>query len=277
MPVRAILEPLTGIRRDPWRPYGPSPGNKTGRRQLGTRSAVLRPPGRRRRHRPSRSSLSAFRMISPTSVNVWPRCAEGAPFPGRSPRKRVASSAASSTSTAAPDNRTRCSRFPFIREAGMVHTSPSISLHVAPRTSAVRAAVRTRNRNASFADAWKRLAPTCASTSATLEWGTDLRRSAGRRDRCSGRARADRGDGGGARGVAVGGRDRVDPCRRDHRAVGTSANSPSSMTTKVAAAVATTLPSAARVAVPSISTTFRLRPVGRPDSNRVSPGAAGSL
>ena len=47
---------------------------------------------------------------------------------------------------------TRCSRFPFVRRAGMVHTpsSRSISVHAALRTSPERVAVSTSNSKASF-------------------------------------------------------------------------------------------------------------------------------
>ena len=60
--------------------------------------------------------------------------------------------AASRISTARRQSGTRCSRFAFIRRAGTVHTRPatSISSHVASLTSAERAAVSTRNSNASL-------------------------------------------------------------------------------------------------------------------------------
>ena len=46
----------------------------------------------------------------------------------------------------------RCSRFAFVREAGMVQTPwfRSISVHAAPRASPERVAVSTRNSKASF-------------------------------------------------------------------------------------------------------------------------------
>ena len=51
-----------------------------------------------------------------------------------------------------PHSGTRCSRFAFIRVAAIVHTGPAVSTssHVASRTSADRAAVSTRNSNASL-------------------------------------------------------------------------------------------------------------------------------
>ena len=60
--------------------------------------------------------------------------------------------AASRTSSARGLSGTRCSRFIFMRSAAMVHTRPvvSISSHVASRTSPDRAAVKTRNSNASL-------------------------------------------------------------------------------------------------------------------------------
>ena len=48
------------------------------------------------------------------------------------------------------DSGTRCSRPAFIRSAGTVQTSPSISSQCAPSTSPVRAAVRMANSKASF-------------------------------------------------------------------------------------------------------------------------------
>ena len=60
--------------------------------------------------------------------------------------------AASRISNARPHSGTRCSRFAFIRMAEMVHARSVvlISVHVASLTSADRAAVRTRNSNASL-------------------------------------------------------------------------------------------------------------------------------
>ena len=60
--------------------------------------------------------------------------------------------AASRISAARRHSRTRCSRFAFIRAAEIVRTRPavSISAYVASRTSPNRAAVNTRNSNASL-------------------------------------------------------------------------------------------------------------------------------
>ena len=55
----------------------------------------------------------------------------------------------------------------------------------------------------------------------------------------------------------------------------TPANSPSLITTKVPVALATTSPSDARRAVPSISTSFRFRAVWRPSRSSFSPSRAG--
>ena len=66
---------------------------------------------------------------------------------------QTCSRACRSISIAAFESGTRCSRPAFILKAGTVHvrTSKSISDHVASRTSPERAAVNTRNSNASFA------------------------------------------------------------------------------------------------------------------------------
>ena len=66
--------------------------------------------------------------------------------PSPSPR------AASRISIARPESGTRCSRFDFMRLAGIIQTlaGRSVSSHLAPRTSPDRAAVSTRNSNASL-------------------------------------------------------------------------------------------------------------------------------
>ena len=79
--------------------------------------------------------------------------------------------AASRISSARPQSGTRCSRFAFIRAAEIVHTAraASISSHVASRTSPDRAAVSTRNSNASltagYADFESRTVSIAAATS----------------------------------------------------------------------------------------------------------------
>ena len=69
-------------------------------------------------------------------------------------------------------NGTRCTRFPFVRRAGMVHTpsSRSISFQTAPRTSPERVAVRTKNSNVSFTTDRVFDARTAWSADATSPW-----------------------------------------------------------------------------------------------------------
>ena len=80
-------------------------------------------------------------------------------------------------SSARPQSGTRCSRFAFIRAAEIVHTAPaaSISSHVASRTSPDRAAVGTRNSNASLtagcADFEPRTVSIAAATSLCIAVG----------------------------------------------------------------------------------------------------------
>ena len=71
------------------------------------------------------------------------------------------------------DSGTSCSRFDFVRSAGTFHTAApkSISVQCARRTSPERAAVNTRNSNASFAAVVAREAWIVSSASATSAWG----------------------------------------------------------------------------------------------------------
>ena len=87
-----------------------------------------------------------------------------------SPSVRVASR----ISSARPHSRTRCSRFAFMRGAGMVHTrsSMSISSHRAPRTSPERAVVSTRNSNTSLTIGRADEARTAATAAATFSCGS---------------------------------------------------------------------------------------------------------
>ena len=86
--------------------------------------------------------------------------------------------AASRISSARPHSGTRCSRFAFIRAAEIVQTRPamSISSHVASRTSPDRAAVSTRNSNASLiAGAAAADARTVSTAAATSLWSSASR------------------------------------------------------------------------------------------------------
>ena len=86
--------------------------------------------------------------------------------------------AASRISSARRHSGTRCPRFSFIRAADIVHTRPvvSISVHVASRTSADRAAVSTRNSNASLmAGCADPDARTVSMAAATSLWGSASR------------------------------------------------------------------------------------------------------
>ena len=85
--------------------------------------------------------------------------------------------AASRTSSARLHSGTRCSRFIFIRWADSVHTRPgtSISSHVASLASADRAAVSTRNSNASLTTGAAPDARTVSMAAATSLWGSASR------------------------------------------------------------------------------------------------------
>ena len=69
---------------------------------------------------------------------------------------------------------TRCSTAAFMRVAGIVHraVSTSISFLVAPRTSPLRAAVRTVNRKASFVPAHASVAAMTAKARTTSPYGS---------------------------------------------------------------------------------------------------------
>ena len=71
-------------------------------------------------------------------------------LPGKQIRSDEAFASASTTASAAAVSGTRCSRLPFIRSAGTVHTFDLrfISSQRAPITSPVRAAVRIVNSSA---------------------------------------------------------------------------------------------------------------------------------
>ena len=68
--------------------------------------------------------------------------------------RRACALASARTSSARHDSGTRCSRRPFIRFAGIVHSPPSMSIssHRVPRTSPDRQAVSTRNSVPSFTE-----------------------------------------------------------------------------------------------------------------------------
>ena len=114
---------------------------------------------------PSSTSLSAprpglgpfLRSTPPTPVDGTRSCNHSPPMLGNTSGLPPPSSvhAASRSSSARRLSGTRCSRFIFIRAAGMVYTWASMSISpTAPpeprRTSPDRAAVKTRNSNASF-------------------------------------------------------------------------------------------------------------------------------
>ena len=83
--------------------------------------------------------------------------------------------AASRISSARRHSGTRCSRFAFIRAAEIVDTRPAVSIssHVASRTSPDRAAVSTRNSNASLTAGCADLdARTVSTAAATSLWGS---------------------------------------------------------------------------------------------------------
>ena len=67
------------------------------------------------------------------------------PVPGKTNSPSARSRIFWRTAVAASDSGTRCSLWALVRAAGMVHSasSKSTSAHLAPRTSPVRAAVRT--------------------------------------------------------------------------------------------------------------------------------------
>ena len=81
--------------------------------------------------------------------------------------------AASRTSNARGLSGTRCSRFIFMHSAGTVHTRPAVSIssHVASRTSPDRAAVSTRNSNASLTARVALDARTVPIAAVTSRWG----------------------------------------------------------------------------------------------------------
>ena len=97
-------------------------------------------------------------------------------MPGNTrPDPSLKSAASASTSSARFESGTRWSRFAFMRSAGAVHVAParSISSQVALRTSPERAAVSTRNSNASFDDSLTPALPrTFAMHSATSSYGS---------------------------------------------------------------------------------------------------------
>ena len=92
--------------------------------------------------------IPSFRTIAGIATS-----GSGRPFAegNTSPEPSANSRDSRSTARARVDSGTRCSRFVFIRPAGMRHSraSRSISFHSAPRTSPLRHAVSTRNSNAS--------------------------------------------------------------------------------------------------------------------------------
>ena len=88
----------------------------------------------------SRRARSSLRGVSSTK-------------PGTPPNRPSAAAAARTGPARARTSGTRCSRFIFMRMAGMVHTRPAVStsVHSASRTSPHRAADSTRNSNARLA------------------------------------------------------------------------------------------------------------------------------
>ena len=121
----------------------------------------------------SRTSFESARSAS--AFPRWLGNASPAPPPSRRASRR--------SSTARPLSGTRCSRSAFMRAPGIVQTavSGSISFQVAKRTSPERAAVSTRNSNASIAPGHAgalRTAATAAATSplmpATAAWAPNL-------------------------------------------------------------------------------------------------------
>ena len=119
----------------------------------------------------SRAQQFRSRAVGASSAASTPRLA--ARSASETPRRRPPPSAraAARISTTSPHSGTRCSRFAFIRAGAFVQTRPdtSISSHVASRTSADRAAVSTRNSNASLtagaAESDVRTVSTAAATS----------------------------------------------------------------------------------------------------------------
>ena len=93
----------------------------------------------------------AHATASKAPTRTWASAQPGPETPGRFRSSSVRAS--SRIASARFDRGTRCSRPPFIRSLGIVQVAASMSNsdHDAPRTSPERAAVRTRNSNASRA------------------------------------------------------------------------------------------------------------------------------